>query len=109
MRRRHFIALVGGATIARLHAANAQQFDKPRLIGALLGFASDDAEAQNRLAAFRKVLQGLGWTEGRNARIEVRWTGDDPEHRKDYPAELITLAPGVIFCSTNFALAEVSR
>jgi putative ABC transport system substrate-binding protein len=79
------------------------------LIGALLGFASDDAEAQNRLAAFRNVLQGLGWTEGRNARVEVRWTGDDPEHRKDYPAELITLAPGVIFCSTNFALTEVSR
>jgi putative ABC transport system substrate-binding protein len=109
MRRREFITLLGGAAAGWPHVAGAQQSDKLRLIGGLLGFASNDQEAQNRLTTFRNALQGLGWTEGRNARIEVRWTGDDLERGKGYAAELIALAPDVIFCSTNYALAELSR
>src|ERR1700730_7879666 len=109
MRRRDFIAGVAGATAWPL-AARAQQTDRMRRIGVLMGgYVSADPEGQANLAAFLNTLQGLGWTAGRNVRIEVRWMGDDVERLKTYAAELVALAPEVIFCSTTPVVAEISR
>jgi len=107
--RRQFISALGGATIARPLGAHAQQSDKLRLIGVLMGSASNDQVAQDRLTAFRNAFQGLGWTEGRNVRIEVRWAGVDFERGNADATELIALAPDVILASPNLAVAALSR
>ena len=109
MRRREFIALLGGAAVAWPRTAAAQQADKLRLVGVLMGWASDDQEAQNRFAAFRDAFAGLGWSEGRNVRMEVRWAGVDFERGHADAAELVALAPDVILCAPNVAVAELSH
>jgi putative ABC transport system substrate-binding protein len=109
MRRREFITLVGGAAASWPFAARAQQSSAVRLIGVLIGSASNVPEVQNRFTAFLIALHGFGWTEGRNARIEVRWMGNDVERGKGYAAELVALAPDVILCAPTTALAEMSR
>ena len=111
MQRREFITLLGGgAAVAWPLAARAQQADRVRLIGVLMGgYLPADPEGQTYLGAFLNTLQGLGWTAGRNVRIEVRWMGDDVERQKTYAAELVALAPEVIFCSTTPVVAEISR
>jgi hypothetical protein len=73
IRRREFIAVLCGAAVAWPRAARAQQPGAMRRIGALISFAADDPEAQARLAAFVQGLQHLGWTDGRNVRIDTRW------------------------------------
>ena len=75
MKRRQFITLLGGATLAWPLGARAQQGEGMRRIGALMNLAADDPDGQARLAAFRQALQDLGWTDGSNARIDVRWGG----------------------------------
>ena len=81
--RRQFIAALGGVVIGWPHDAAAQQSDKMRLIGVLMGgYEFADLEGQTYFAAFVDALQGLGWTAGRNVRMEVRWLGDDAEHLK---------------------------
>ena len=75
MRRREFIALLGSAAVAWPRSARAQQGERVRRIGVLMNLASDDPEAQARIAAFRQELQQLGWTEGRDVRIDYRWAG----------------------------------
>ena len=70
MRRREFITLLGGAAAAWPLAARAQQSERMRRIGVLAGLAADDPEGQARLAAFLQGLQQLGWTDGRNVRID---------------------------------------
>ena len=81
-----------------------------RLIGVLMGgYLPADPEGQTYLGAFLNTLQGLGWTAGRNVRFEVRWMGDDAGRLKAYAAELVALAPEVIFCSTTPVVAEMSR
>jgi putative tryptophan/tyrosine transport system substrate-binding protein len=72
VRRREFITLVGGATAWPL-AVRAQQTDRMRLVGVLIGYAENDPAAQSEVATFRAALAKLGWTEGGNLRIEVRW------------------------------------
>jgi putative ABC transport system substrate-binding protein len=76
----------------------AQQGDRVRRIGVLLGAATDadDPDAQARLAAFVQGLQQLGWTDGRNARIDTRWATGDPDRLRTSAAELIALAPDII-------------
>jgi putative ABC transport system substrate-binding protein len=64
-----------------------------RRIGVLMNLASDDAEAQARVAAFQQSLQRLGWSDGRNVRIDSRWAAGDAERTRRYAAELIALAP----------------
>ena len=77
MRRREFITLLGGAAVAWPVAARAQQGERVRRIGVLMGLTESDPEAQARIAAFRKTLQGLGWTEGRNVQADYyRAAGD---------------------------------
>jgi putative ABC transport system substrate-binding protein len=73
MRRREFITLLGGAAVAWPLTARAQQ--RMRRIGALMNFAADDPGGHTRLAAFQKMFQQLGWTEGKNFKIDFRWRG----------------------------------
>jgi len=110
MNRRAFVTLISAAAAARPLAVHAQQSDKARLIGVLMGgYASTDIAGQANLAAFLNALQGLGWTPGHNVRLEVRWVGDDLERAKAYAAELVALAPEVIFCSTTPVVAVTLR
>jgi putative ABC transport system substrate-binding protein len=80
VRRREFLTLIGSAVAT--FASHAQQPDRIRLIGVLMGFAESDPIAQSRLVAIRDVLTKLGWTEGRNLRIELRWGADDPDRMR---------------------------
>ena len=73
VRRREFITLLGGAAAAWPLAARAQQADRMRRIGMLIGSAEDDPEMKSRLAAFRQGLERRGWSEGRNVRIDIRF------------------------------------
>ena len=95
MRRREFITLLGGAATWPL-AAYAQQDGRVRRIGVLMPSAADDAEYQTRMAAFLQELQRLGWSDGRNVRIDSRWAAGDADRTRRYAAELIALAPDVI-------------
>jgi putative tryptophan/tyrosine transport system substrate-binding protein len=96
MKRREFITLLGGAAGAWPLAVRAQQPERIRRIGVLAGFTENGPESQARLAALRQGLQQLGWTEGRNVRIDYRWGGADPDRYRTYVAELIGLASEVL-------------
>jgi putative tryptophan/tyrosine transport system substrate-binding protein len=104
--RRQFITLFGGAAAAWPVAARAQQ--PPRRVGALMD-TNDNPDGQGRYAAFRRGLQDLGWTEGRNIQIDVRWGGGDVTRIRAYAAELVALKPAVIFAFANAQLAPLSR
>jgi putative ABC transport system substrate-binding protein len=96
-KRRDFITLLGGAAAWPV-AARAQQGERiGRRIGILLGAAENDRDEQANLDAFREGLARLGWVEGRNLRIDLRFGGGDPERLRDYAAELAGLAPDAIF------------
>src|SRR5262245_62715928 len=98
MKRRAFITLLGGAAAWPL-AASAQQPERMRRIGVLIPYAADDPEGQARIAAFLQGLQQLGWTEGRNVRIDFRWGAANAERIRRDAAELVALAPDVILAS----------
>jgi putative tryptophan/tyrosine transport system substrate-binding protein len=102
MRRREFIMLIGGAVAAWPVAARAQQ----RRIGVLMSRAADDPEGQARIAAFVEGLQQLGWTDGRNVRIDTRWPVDDAERSRS-AQELVALAPDVILASASVNVAAL--
>jgi putative tryptophan/tyrosine transport system substrate-binding protein len=95
IKRREFVTLLGGAAAWPV-AARAQQREQMRRIGVLMNLGSDDAEGQARNAAFLQGLQELGWTVGRNVRIEYRWGAGDAELFRRYASELVALAPDVI-------------
>jgi ABC-type uncharacterized transport system substrate-binding protein len=106
MRRRHFITLLGGAAVWPL-AARAQLPDPMRRIGVLMALAADDPEGSRRHTAFVQGLQELSWTEGRNARIEVRWAAGDADRFRQYATELIALAPQVILANSSQSVAAL--
>ena len=95
MRRREFIALLGGAAAGWPVAVSAQS-GPLRRVGIFMDLSEQDPEGQTRVAAFRKGLQDLGWTEGRNVKFDIRWTAGDPARMRRYAAELVGLAPEVI-------------
>jgi putative tryptophan/tyrosine transport system substrate-binding protein len=99
IRRREFITLLGGAAASYPLAARAQQGEQVRRIGVLMSTAADDAEGQARLAAFRQALEQLGWTDGRNVRIEARWSGGKTDDARKYASELVALVPDIILVS----------
>jgi putative ABC transport system substrate-binding protein len=107
MRRREFITVVGGAAVSWPLAARAQQSDRTRLIGVLMGFAESDHEAQSWVAAFREELGKLGWTEGRNIEIDTRWATADVESMEGFAKELVALHPDLILTSSTPATAAM--
>ena len=109
LRRREFITLLGGAGAVWPLAAHAQQGERVRRIGVLMNLAAEDPEAQRRVTAFVQGLQQLGWTDGRNVRIEIRWGASDAERNRRYAAELVELAPDVILASGTPILIALQR
>ena len=108
MRRRTFIAALGGAAAWPL-VARAQPADRMRRVGLLMGYREDDAEGQANLAAFRQALQQLGWIEGRNIQIDIRWGGADPDKARGFAKELVAMSPDVIVPNTNLMMAILQK
>jgi len=111
MRRRDFVTLIGGAAVAWPLAARAQPA-RLRRIGVLMSFAESDPEGQAFVAAFREELQKLGWTDGRNIRIDTRWAAPDVEAMQRFAQELVALQPDLILSSntpTTAALLQQTR
>src|SRR6516165_5240617 len=109
MRRRNFIALLGSAACAWPLGARAQQPDRMRLIGVLMNLAADDSEASARVTALAQALQQLVWIDGRNVRIEYRWSAADADHGRKSAAELIALGPDVILTSATPATQALQQ
>jgi putative tryptophan/tyrosine transport system substrate-binding protein len=107
LRRREFITLLGGAAAAWPVGVRAQQAERVRRIGVLMHLPESDPEAQARIRALLGGLQQLGWTEGRNLRIEYRFGAADVDRARRYAAELIALAPDVIQASGTGPMAAV--
>ncbi len=96
MRRRDLITLLGGVAATWPFAARAQQTERLRRIGLLMSFPESDPAAQARVAAFREGLQTLGWAEGRNVHIDIRWAADDAALMQRFAKELVALQPDLI-------------
>jgi putative tryptophan/tyrosine transport system substrate-binding protein len=109
MKRRAFITLLGGGAAALPRMARAQRVQRQRQIGVLLGLAENDAEGKARLGAFRQALQQLGWTDGENMQIVVRFTDGDPDRARACAAELVALAPDVILTSGASTVGTMLR
>jgi putative tryptophan/tyrosine transport system substrate-binding protein len=109
MRRRKLISLIFGAAALWPLGAAAQQTNKARRIGVLFAFAENDEVWQAYLAAFRRRLQDLGWTEGQNLQIDYRFVGENTERTGSAAEELVALAPDVIFVTANPAVSALMR
>ncbi len=112
MRRRDFLGILGSAAAAWPLSVRAQQSERMRRIGMLMGYPADDPEGQARFAAFRQELQKLGWTEHRNLHFDIRFTGGNAAVTRKFSAELVALTPDVILTggSSNVApLLEATR
>jgi putative tryptophan/tyrosine transport system substrate-binding protein len=107
MQRREFITGVATATLWPV-TVRAQQPERMKRIGVLMGVAND-AEGQARLASFLRGLQESGWTDGRNAKIEVRWAAGDADAARAYAAELVELTPDIILTATTVAFVAMQR
>ena len=106
MKRREFIGLAGGIAATWPRIVQAQ--DRVRRIGLLMGYAEGDSEGQARSTAFLDGLQKLGWTQGRNIRIDIRWAAPDaPEARKQLAKELVALRPDLIFSNNTLTTQEL--
>jgi putative tryptophan/tyrosine transport system substrate-binding protein len=103
MRRREFITLLGSAAVTWPLAAPAQQPERMRRIGVLMGLTESDPEGPPRLAIFKQELQKLGWTEGRNLQIEYRWAGGDADRTRTLAAELAGTMPDVVVAHLTIA------
>jgi ABC-type uncharacterized transport system substrate-binding protein len=103
-----FLATLGGAAAWPL-TARAQQGERMRRIGVLSVLPENDPESVARRAAFERALRALGWTVGRDLRIDHRWTGTDPATIQKFAAELGALAPDVILASGNIVIAPMLR
>jgi putative ABC transport system substrate-binding protein len=109
IRRREFITLLGGAAVGWPLAARAQQPAQVRRIGVLMPFAEDHPVGQARNAAFLQGLQQLGWTDGRNVRIDYRWSAGDGDRIRKFATELIALGPEVVMAFTSAAVAPLRQ
>src|SRR5215470_12728192 len=108
MKRREFITLIGCAAACPL-TARAQQGERMRRIGVLVSHTADDPQGKPRVAAFLQGLQQLGWTEGRNVQIDIRWGVADTASARRYAAEMVALAPDVILTAASTATAAMQE
>jgi ABC-type uncharacterized transport system substrate-binding protein len=108
MRRREFVILLGGSTAAAWPLAARAQ-NRLRVVGVLLAMAPDDPEAQLRIKAFEAGLRELGWTEGRNLRLEYRWAVGDATLLRKQATELVSLAPDLILATSTPVLAALRQ
>jgi putative ABC transport system substrate-binding protein len=108
MIRREFITLVGGAAAWPL-AARAQQGDRVRRIGVLMPLDENDPEGKRRYSALTQALASLGWTDGRNMRMDLRWFGDDASRIRALAQELVGLQPDIIATVGTPATAALQR
>src|SRR5215831_14685844 len=112
MKRRAFIALLGGGAVSWPLAARAQQRERMRRIGVLLSAVEGDPTGLEYVTAFAQALAELGWSVGRNVRIEYRWGAGDLDRFRRYAAELVALSPDVVLASAGSivgALQQASR
>jgi putative ABC transport system substrate-binding protein len=107
--RREFITFLGSAAAAWPLAARAQQPERMRRIGLLLGFPEADVDGEASVAAFEQRLQELGWIKGRNIRIDIRWAGGDPDKARTFAKELISASPDLIVPTSNLVTAIVQK
>jgi putative tryptophan/tyrosine transport system substrate-binding protein len=107
LKRREFITLLGGASAWPL-VARAQQGERMRPVGVLIGVAQD-SEGEARLAAFRKGMQDLGWSEGRNIRFDIRFSEGDAERARAYAAEIVAAAPDAILANSAPVVAALQQ
>jgi putative tryptophan/tyrosine transport system substrate-binding protein len=105
--RRHFISVLGGATLARPLAARAQQGERMRRIGVLSTLAADDPHSRAEYEAFLQELRQLGWPDGRNVHIDARWGAGDAAALRKYAAELVALEPDVILSAASASLVPL--
>jgi putative ABC transport system substrate-binding protein len=109
MKRREFITLIGGAAVVWPCAAHAQQPDRMRRIGVLMGFGENDPEAKAQLSGFMQGLADLGWTDGRNLRMDFRWAADNIDRMRMFAKELVDLRPEMILSGTTPVTAALQR
>jgi putative ABC transport system substrate-binding protein len=109
MRRREFITLIGGTVVAWPRAARAQQPGRMRRIGVLMEFDENDPEAKANLAGFTRGLAELGWTDGRNLRMDIRWAAADVDRTRMFAKELVDLQPEMILANTTPVTAALQR
>jgi putative tryptophan/tyrosine transport system substrate-binding protein len=108
MRRRAFIATIGATALSPL-LARAQQSERQRRVGALMSTGEGDPEEQARLAAFRARLAELGWSEGGNLRLDIRWGAGEDERNRGFATELVALAPDVILAGTTQSVTVLQK
>jgi putative tryptophan/tyrosine transport system substrate-binding protein len=109
MRRRDFIKVVAGSASFWPLAARAQQGERMRLIGVMMAWPESFTLGPSWLVAFRDELAKLGWREGNNIRIELRWSAADPDTMKTFAKELVDLRPDAIFSQTTPAIGALAR
>ena len=110
MRRREFLLLLGGTAGAWPLAAHAQSKSKSvRRVAVLMPYSANDPQAQKRNAAFLQALQQLGWIVGQNVEIEYRWSAGNEDDTRKYAADLVALAPDVIFTAGSAAIEPLRR
>src|SRR5262249_34369746 len=107
MRRRDFIIIVGGAAAAWPLAARTRPSERMRRIGVLMAYAENDSEAQAWIAGFREGLRTLGWTEGGNISLDVRWATGEREAIERFAKELVAKEPELVLASTTTATAAL--
>jgi putative ABC transport system substrate-binding protein len=109
MRRRDFITLLGGAAAAWPLGAHAQQGDRVRHIGVLMAWDEDDPVAKIMVSAFTQALADLGWTDGRNLRMDLRWHDDDTNRTRALAQDLVGLKPDIILANGAAAALALQR
>ena len=109
MSRREFITLLGGAVVAWPLAARAQQGNPVRHIGVLMGAFDENDPLPTNFSVFKRALADLGWTEGRNVRMDLRWYGDDINRIGAFAQELVGLQPDIILANTTPATDAFQR
>jgi hypothetical protein len=108
MKRRQFISLLGGAAAAAWPvAARAQQGERIRRVGVLIGLSADDPQVRLRMDAFLQTLRQLGWIEGRNIQVDFRFGDGDNDKIRKYAEELVVLAPDVIMTPSSATMGAL--